>query len=111
MKKTLLILTALASLTMANYSAKADEDTSLAQLTEFVANPKSDLSQLDRDNLEKVGQLDEENFYQTHKSPEYKHTDFAIGTAHASRHHLLGDQASAYCYGFYNTLDALLTSE
>jgi hypothetical protein len=35
----------------------------------------------------------------------------AIGTAHAMRHHLLGDQAFTYEVSFFETLDALIADK
>jgi hypothetical protein len=75
--------------------------------TAIATDPKSDLRDLSDTALEEAAQLDAQEYFATHTHIDTANTG-EIGTAHAIRHHLLGDQLSTYKVNFFDTLDALI---
>jgi hypothetical protein len=72
----------------------------------------SDLSDLTDEDLTEAAQIDAQSYYANHSrlTKDSVDTD-AIGTAHAMRHHLLGNQAFTYEVAFFETLDALIADK
>jgi hypothetical protein len=88
-------------------SAVADNQASL--IAELRANPTEDFAGKNLGDLMALAEADAMVFAQDHKTSGGGQV-LNIGTAHAFKHHLMGEEASMYMIYFSNALNALSTN-
>jgi hypothetical protein len=93
-----------ASTPEATHEVASDRD----KLRQLIALPTSDMSSLNREQIEEAAQLDAQSYYVKHKQKTY---EYNIGVARALKHNLLGDLALQYQVSLRETLEALAAAD